>query len=487
MSLINDMLRDLQQRRSGRVRPVGTGSGGVRPVAAHPNGWRRGLLGKFTGGMLVFVLLGLVGVGGWTAWREFPDWGSVYGLFAERRESPSSDLFPSQAKMPVTSQPHPDALAASESANLEAATGTDHISLSQSVETSPVPASSAEDTRPSAPPETKRPASLDSPPAPQGDVLVTASLQESQRFAPSGVVNDPEEQPDGQPGMRPDEQEDNQTDQHPDKQPGRPAPDDPPSTATSTPDSQISHLSQESQNSLPSPQDAQVTQDSQPTQAWTRPGLWDENPPPPESISRGRISVRAAQPPSLQSTHQRGMLALDRGNPREAEELFRRALEEDPGHEPSLDALLTILLRQNRVPEAEALLRQAGDAGELPIRLTVILARLMAGRGAAEQALEVLDNAPGQERSPEYHALRGAILQQMGRHESAFRAFDTALRGGLHTGTNWAGLAMALEGMGRVGEARVAYKQARALGIRDENLAGYVAGRLKALPEQDGG
>lgn len=222
-------------------------------------------------------------------------------------------------------------------------------------------------------------------------------------------------------------------------------------------------------------------------QAWTRPGLWDENPPPPEPASRGRISVRAAQAPSLQNLHQRGIAALDRGDPREAEEFFRRALADEPGHEPSLDALLGILLRQNRVAEAEALLRQARDAGNLPARLTLVLARLLAGGGATGQALVVLEEVPGQERTPEYHALLGAILHQQGRYESALKAYDAALRGGLHTGTNWAGLAMALEGLGRKGQARKAYQQARSLGIRDENLAGYVAGRLKALPEEDGG
>ena len=87
-------------------------------------------------------------------------------------------------------------------------------------------------------------------------------------------------------------------------------------------------------------------------------------------------------------------------SPRNAEQYFRRALEADPHHQPSLLGLANVLVQQQRTDEAEALVRNALETTPeaLPARaLSIEIARQREGNLAAIRLLEDL-----REEHPDY-------------------------------------------------------------------------------------
>ncbi|GAB6057780.1 tetratricopeptide repeat protein [Desulfonatronum parangueonense] len=459
MSLINDMLRDLQGRRISQTRTRSGLPGGIRPVSRNS--------GSRSGALLLGLLLiaGLAGAGAWQFWPSDQSETIAHDPAALSMPAASPPI-----REPITSErPHaePDELP---STNTVAAVPVADQGIAVSAD-SPLVHVAAEPTSTSGSlPVRGRDVAPGSPAAPvQGGKVASGSAvgQDSAGEEAGGEVP------------------------HKADLEIRPTQDGGSGIAEAVPGEHAAAGSQESgqrpvAEDGPKPEEPPYAKLEEViiAEGWHRPGLWDENPPPSfaDPLPRkGHFSLTHAGKGTIRDNYQRGLTALERGNFREAEDLLRHALRDDPGHEPSLDAMLTILLRQERTVDAVGLLSRAVNQGLLSPRLTMILARLHAGLAAHEQALDVLESIPEAERPAEFHALRGFVFQQLGQHEQAARAFGDAVRGGLHTGTNWSGLGIALEGLGRKSEAREAFRRGLELGIANERLAQYVSARYAAL------
>jgi tetratricopeptide (TPR) repeat protein len=84
-------------------------------------------------------------------------------------------------------------------------------------------------------------------------------------------------------------------------------------------------------------------------------------------------------------------------------------------------------------------------------------------------------------RNPEFQALRGAVLQRLGRHAEALEAYDNAIRGGTPPATTWIGLGISLEAVGRRPEAAQAYRRALTAGPVAPEAREYAESRARAL------
>ncbi len=137
-----------------------------------------------------------------------------------------------------------------------------------------------------------------------------------------------------------------------------------------------------------------------------------------------------------------------------------------------------------RITAAVALLEEglalAPDHGAFVLQL----ARLLAGAGQREAALGVLSRRAPSRPGGEYHALEGALAQQLGRFDHSAAAYRRALTASPEKAGWWVGLAIALDRLGRDGEALKSYREALARGGLKPALKAYAHQRVAGLADE---
>ena len=172
---------------------------------------------------------------------------------------------------------------------------------------------------------------------------------------------------------------------------------------------------------------------------------------------------------------------LGQGRVSEAESELGGALKADPSHARARQAYVALLLEQQRVNHAMGLLREAVDANPAQPTFALALARVYAEQRDYRASLDVMDKAGAAGEGADFLALRGAVLQRLGRHAEAVGAYEKAVQNAPHVGGNWAGLGISLEALKRDGEAAQAYKRALGAEPLAPELREYAQARIKAL------
>ena len=207
--------------------------------------------------------------------------------------------------------------------------------------------------------------------------------------------------------------------------------------------------------------------------------------PPVEAPARRSSVDKRPVPRSASETAEahfrRAALFLNHGRVSEAEGQLGAALKADPGHAAARQAYIALLLEQQRVDSARRLLEEALAIEASQPAFAVALARIHAGQKDYRAALQVLDRAGPGTPSPDFQAMRGAVLQRLGRDVEAIDAFQAAIRGATQPGTTWIGLAISLESVGRKAEAANAYRKALTDGPLAPEAREYAQARAKAL------
>lgn len=177
----------------------------------------------------------------------------------------------------------------------------------------------------------------------------------------------------------------------------------------------------------------------------------------------------------------RAALLLGHGRVSEAEEQLIAALAVDPSHSRARQAYVALLLEQQRVEPARHLLQDALTVNPEQPTFAFALARIHVESRDYTAALDVLDRAGPGARGPEFQALRGAVLQRLGRHGDALEAYESALRTGTPPANTWIGFGISLEALGRRSEAAQAFRRALAAGPIAPEAREYAEGRARAL------
>jgi MSHA biogenesis protein MshN len=188
-------------------------------------------------------------------------------------------------------------------------------------------------------------------------------------------------------------------------------------------------------------------------------------------------------PASAAEAHfRRAVLLLSHGRVSEAEVELAAALKSDPGHVPARQAYVSLLLDQQRIAHARRLLEESLAENPAQPTFALALARVHAALRDYPKALEVLDRAgPAAAGAPEFQAMRGAVLQRLGRDDDAVRAFEDAIRGAPQPAATWVSLGISLEALGRRPEAADAYRKALAAGPLALEAREYAQDRMRAL------
>lgn len=145
--------------------------------------------------------------------------------------------------------------------------------------------------------------------------------------------------------------------------------------------------------------------------------------------------------------------------------------------------LVDLLQQSGRAEESEQLLLQGLKQEPQQPQLRKYYARRLLDKGTPQQALAILQSAPlpAIEADQEYFALLAALQRDNGQYRAAAATYRGLLNLRPQQALWWLGLAITLDQSGEQSQARDAYRQARALpGLRSD-LRSYAEQRLEAL------
>jgi MSHA biogenesis protein MshN len=183
-----------------------------------------------------------------------------------------------------------------------------------------------------------------------------------------------------------------------------------------------------------------------------------------------------------ESEYRKALGLLGEGRQNEALAGFGAALQADPTHANARLGLVNLLLEQQRLSDAQAMLEEGLGLTPGQPQLTMRLARIQIERNDLRGASATLQKASAAAASnAEFHALHAAVLQRLTLHKDAVTEYQAALRLVPQAGVWWMGLGISLEADGRGAEAREAYQRARASGALSAELDRFVEQKLRQL------
>lgn len=180
--------------------------------------------------------------------------------------------------------------------------------------------------------------------------------------------------------------------------------------------------------------------------------------------------------------YQQGYRLLQGGDQAGAEKQWREALRVEPRHILSREGLAGLYLSRGRNVEAADILT-AGlkyHPGHGPF--ATLYARLQVQNGQLDRAVTVLEQAlETQAQNADFYAFLAALYQRQKAFEKSIAAYQRALSLQSHQGIWWMGIGISLEGAGKPTEAITAFKEAKKSGNLPTKLRDYVDARLRAL------
>jgi len=190
------------------------------------------------------------------------------------------------------------------------------------------------------------------------------------------------------------------------------------------------------------------------------------------ALQKAAREVTAAPPPvatpygRAEEAYREGRQAYDANRIDASLEALRRALELYPGHLPARELLADQLEMNGQADEAQALLTQGLTIAPdyAPFRKRV--ARMLLDRGDAAGAIRALtgNGLPRVEDDAELHRMLAGIYRQLGENFLAAQTYRNLLIHDPQDGACWLGLGESLAADGQPLEARKAYRRALAAG-----------------------
>jgi len=173
---------------------------------------------------------------------------------------------------------------------------------------------------------------------------------------------------------------------------------------------------------------------------------------------------------------------LNQGRVAEAIDGYAAALRQDPGHAAARQALVSLLLENRRVGEAQQFLQEGLNLYPERTAYAILLARIQVDRGDVKGAHELLRKyAGGAANDAEYHAFDAALLQRLGRHKEAVASYQAALKLAPRTALWLMGMGISLQAENNAAAALDAYRRAKAAGGLSPALIAFVDQRMKQL------
>lgn len=206
-------------------------------------------------------------------------------------------------------------------------------------------------------------------------------------------------------------------------------------------------------------------------------------PAPEAAVAETQIDKRAKGGQAHEMAdgeYRKGIQAVKRGDSGSAQALFKHALELDPGFAKARQALLSVLVGGRQWAEARQTAQDGLALDPTQSGWATILARLQFEQNDVAGALDTLGrHASHAGGDADYQGLYAYLLQKQQRPAEAAQRFRNALA--LRPGESrwWFGLGLALESAGQGGEAKEAYAKAKEVGNLPVDMLSVVEQKLK--------
>ncbi|MFY0678788.1 MAG: tetratricopeptide repeat protein [Neptuniibacter sp.] len=162
--------------------------------------------------------------------------------------------------------------------------------------------------------------------------------------------------------------------------------------------------------------------------------------------------------------------------------LEKRIDQNNEGSSSSRGYLATLLLSSGMHQEAQLLLQESLQIHADDFTLRKLQSRLLLSQGNTAESLSLLrQSLPMVKEDPEYHELLATAYQQQGMYEQAAKVYFTLLQHKNNTPRWWVGMAYSLELDKRYGEALRAYRSAVQIPGISASLKTYAEQRLQTL------
>ena len=183
--------------------------------------------------------------------------------------------------------------------------------------------------------------------------------------------------------------------------------------------------------------------------------------------------------------YRRALEAIDEGRLREAGGLLENVLDSAPDNAQARITLARVYQRLGRNEDALGLLRKGLARHPDSVDLAEYYGRTLASLGKQESAIRVLRKAvPDAVGNGEYWALLAALEQQAGHDAQARVRYMALVKAHPDNAIWWVGLAISSERLGKRSDALAAYGRALRSGSLDPAVARYVDARVDALSNQ---
>lgn len=226
--------------------------------------------------------------------------------------------------------------------------------------------------------------------------------------------------------------------------------------------------------------------DREPAQAPPKPrpqakaGLHSVAPIAPQEVRLEPVQLSPAQ--KLSADIRAANDLMDARNYPAAEARLREALKQTPSSQAARLSLARLYATQFKRTEAKAVLSEGLLLTPNEPALLLPLARLSADENQWQVAADTLAPATSVlAGNAEYLALKGAVLQGLGRFAESAEAYRAAIAKAPQTGVWWVGYALSLEADGQTRAASEALRQALTLQL-PANVADFVQNKLSRLP-----
>jgi MSHA biogenesis protein MshN len=196
-----------------------------------------------------------------------------------------------------------------------------------------------------------------------------------------------------------------------------------------------------------------------------------------------KVSVNKTMSVEQQAGHmyQQAINYLQQGRVAEAQDQLKSAIVAYPQHDDARQTLVGLLVDNKRNDEAIHVLKAGLQVSPHHAGYAQTLARLQLDAGLVTDALHTLEsNSVNTQQPQEYHALMAVVFQKTGQHGQAITHYQQALSQGASTPVWYIGLGVSLQAEGRTQEAKQAYQQAQSSQLSPE-LAQFVSQRLKQV------
>lgn len=171
-----------------------------------------------------------------------------------------------------------------------------------------------------------------------------------------------------------------------------------------------------------------------------------------------------------------------KGYVKNAEDRLRAFIKQHPSAPASFESLIQLLLKTDRVAEAKLLVNGANSQKVSATARYTALIMLNAGdRDAAIRVLEA--DPPSIADAPRYHALLAGLYHKSGEYRAAVKGYQTLIRYNPNQSSYWLGLAVAYDAMENNNNALKAFQKARKLSGNSQGVQDYIDKRIAYLSQ----